>query len=95
MGWIGSAGSSKTAPRILIFSIAMGADYSFYVKSIVICAPTFFGYIISVLASVILNPRTSHFFSLHNVQWKFQPFTLINSLRVPNNWRKCNFLFIT
>ena len=23
------AGSSKTAPRILIFSIAMGADYSF------------------------------------------------------------------
>ena len=30
----------------------MGADYSFYVKSIVICAPTFFGYIISVYASV-------------------------------------------
>ena len=28
------AGSSKTAPRILIFSIAMGADCSFYVKSI-------------------------------------------------------------
>ena len=28
------AGSSKTAPRILIFSIAMGADYSFYVKII-------------------------------------------------------------
>ena len=30
----------------------MGADYSFYVKSIATCAPTFFGYIISVLASV-------------------------------------------
>ena len=34
------------------FSIAMGADYSFYVKSIATFAPTFFGYIISVLASV-------------------------------------------
>ena len=28
------AGSSQKAPRILIFSIAMGADYSFYVKTI-------------------------------------------------------------
>ena len=28
------AGSSKTAPRILIFSIAIGADYAFYVKTI-------------------------------------------------------------
>ena len=26
--------SSKTAPRILIFSIAMDADYSFYLKII-------------------------------------------------------------
>ena len=40
------------APRILIFSIAMGADNSFYVKSIATYAPTFFGYIISVLAIV-------------------------------------------
>jgi hypothetical protein len=47
------AGSSKRTPRILIFLIAMGADYSFYVKSIGICAPTFFEYIISVLASVL------------------------------------------
>ena len=30
----------------------MGANYSFYVKSIATCTPTFFGYIISVLASV-------------------------------------------
>ena len=29
------AGSSKTAPRILILSIAMGADYSFELISIV------------------------------------------------------------
>ena len=45
------ARTSKTAPRILIFSIAMGADYSFYVKSVATCAPIFFGYIIAVLAS--------------------------------------------
>ena len=36
------AGSSKTAPRILIFSIAMVADYSFDVKNIDIWAPAFF-----------------------------------------------------
>ena len=46
------AGSSKTAHRILIFSIAMDADNSFYVKSIATYAPIFFGYIISVLAIV-------------------------------------------
>ena len=38
------------APRI--FSIAMGADYSFYLKSIPTFALKFFGYNISVLASV-------------------------------------------
>ena len=46
------AGSSKRAPRIFIFSIAMGADKLFYMKSIATYAPTFFGYIISVLAIV-------------------------------------------
>ena len=40
------------APRILIFSIAMDADKSFYVKIIATEAPTFFEYIISVLAMV-------------------------------------------
>ena len=30
----------------------MGAEYLFYVKSIATFAPTFYGYIISVLASV-------------------------------------------
>ena len=49
------AGCSKTAPRILIFSIAMGADYSFYVKLIATCALIFYGNIISVLASVDTN----------------------------------------
>ena len=46
------SGSPKTVPRILILSIAMGAEYLFYVKSIATFALTFFGYIISVLASV-------------------------------------------
>ena len=35
----------------------MVADYSFYVKSIANCAPTFFGYIISVLAGVFRKGR--------------------------------------
>ena len=33
------AGSSKTAPSILIFTIVLGAEYSFYVKSIATYAP--------------------------------------------------------
>ena len=47
------AGSSKKAPRILILSIAMDADYSVYVIFFATYALTFFGYIISVLANVI------------------------------------------
>ena len=35
-------GSFKTAPRILISSIAIGADYSFEVKNIKIWGPKFF-----------------------------------------------------
>ena len=45
-------GSSKMAPRILIFTIAVGAKYLSYLKSMATFALTFFGYIISVLASV-------------------------------------------
>ena len=37
------AGSSKWTPRILIFSIVMGAKYLPFVKSIPILALTFFG----------------------------------------------------
>ena len=37
------AGSSKMAPRILIFSIAMVADYSFELISIETSAPQFIG----------------------------------------------------
>ena len=47
------AGSSKTAPGILIFfSIAMGANYLFYLKSIATYAPTFLGYYNSFLVIV-------------------------------------------
>ena len=41
------------APRIFIFSIVLGAEYSFYVKSISTYAPTFLGYDKSVLAIVL------------------------------------------
>ena len=52
MGWIGNTGSSERAPRIFIFSIALGAEYLSHVKFIAARAPTFLGYIILVLASV-------------------------------------------
>ena len=56
LGQIGQSDSAVelVAPKRLqglwFFSIAMGADNSFYVKFIATYAPTFFGYIISVLA---------------------------------------------
>ena len=50
MGQIGSAGSSKTASMILIFSIVLGAEYSFYVKSIATYAPQKVDVIIRFLA---------------------------------------------
>ena len=42
----------SSPPRILIFSFAMGADFSFYVKSIATYAPAFSVYNNSVLARV-------------------------------------------
>ena len=42
------------APKILISKIAMDANNSFYLKFIATEAPTFFWYIISVLAGVNL-----------------------------------------
>ena len=58
------AGSSQTAPRIFIFSIVLGAEYLSYAKSIATFALTFFGDIISVLASVLTG------------LWKIGPITL-------------------
>ena len=72
-----ATGSSKTAPRIFIFSIVLSAKYhSFYVKSIATYAPTFLMYNISILDIVnckfltlriwILNfsSRKWHYFGL-------------------------------
>ena len=53
--WAGLAllsGSSKTAPRILIFSIAMVANYLFDVKNIDIWVPAFFKHNNSFIATV-------------------------------------------
>ena len=48
--------SKKDTKNDKIFQlIAMGAEYSSYVKSDATFAPTFYGYIISVLASVYLE----------------------------------------
>ena len=44
----------------------MGADYSFYVKSIATFALTFFGYIISVLASVESSLATIGCYSIQS-----------------------------
>ena len=44
--------SSKTAPRILIFSIAIDVDYSYDVKNSEICAPAFFKHNNSFIATV-------------------------------------------
>ena len=46
------AGSSKTAPRILIFSIAIVADYSFEMKNSEIWVPAFFRHNKSFIAAV-------------------------------------------
>ena len=56
------AGSSKTSPIILIFSIAMGANYSFYVKFIATYAPTFLRYNNSVLAIVVAKVLLSNLY---------------------------------
>ena len=47
------AGSSKTAPRIFIFSIVLGAEYLSYVKSIETHARTFLPLNISAVGSVL------------------------------------------
>ena len=53
------ADSSKTAPRILIFSMAMGADYSFELIFKETCAPQFNGHNNSFLDSVDLTSKFS------------------------------------
>ena len=53
------AGSSKTAPRILIFSIAMSADHSFYVKTIETHARAFLPLNISAMGTVYTSQQVN------------------------------------
>jgi hypothetical protein len=64
------AGSSKTAASILIFLIAMGADYSFEVKNIQICVPTFFKH--NNLSVATLNREGGHHITACRVPTDFQ-----------------------
>ena len=68
------AGSSKTAPRIFIFSIVLVAEYLSYVKSIAKFALTFFGHIISVLASVTYM----HSFSVYTKKEALEEWCLLH-----------------
>ena len=97
------AGSSKRAPRVLIFSIAMGAEYLSYVKSMATFAPTFYGYNISVLASVArstLSAGVFHIITLYNfgklnsfnlmiLRWKL--FNLIHFITKPTRLNNESF----
>ena len=53
------AGSSKTAPRIFIFSIVLGAEYLSYVKYIETHARTFLPLNISAIGNVFMLNVTS------------------------------------
>ena len=55
------AGSSKTAPRILIFLIAIGADYSYELKNSEIWVPAFFKHNNSFIATVLWNNHSTRF----------------------------------
>ena len=77
------AGSSKTAPRIFIFSIFLGAEYLSYLNSIATFALTFFGYIISVLASVNDN-FINRGFSIPNGHWPTYVLHIVLLLYVEN-----------
>ena len=57
------AGSSKTAPRILIFSIFLSAKPSIQLKSIAIWSPAFFMHNNSFIATVIYLQFTSYYVS--------------------------------
>ena len=54
------AGSSKTTPRILIFSIAIDANYSYEVKNSEIWEPAFFKHNNSFIATVFWQSPCSY-----------------------------------
>ena len=60
------AGSFKTAPRILIFSIGIGANYSYEMKNSEIWAPAFFKHNNSFIATVKRPQRIVFLYSLES-----------------------------
>ena len=60
------AGSCKTAPRILIFSIAIGANYSYELKNSEIWAPAFFKHNNSFIATVLSASSLLDFLQTRN-----------------------------
>ena len=76
------AGSSKMSPRILIFSIAIGADCSYEVKNSEIQAPTFFKHNNSFIATVVRK----QYFCLEKEKQKFSSMT---STRLFQNKEAC------
>ena len=65
------AGSSKTAPRILIFPIAIGADYSYEVKNNEIWEPAFFKHNNSFLATVDRLRKNTYYNHFESLQWPY------------------------
>ena len=65
------------APRIFLFSIVLGDEYSFYVKSIATYAPTFLGYNNLVLAMVT---RTYCYDALC-MKWSEQAYEILHKAR--------------
>ena len=69
----------KQLPGFRFFLIAMGAEYLSYVKSIATNTPTFFGYIISVLANVKLYDKQYAVAVAHRI---FTPVSDLCHLRI-------------
>ena len=67
------------APRILIFSIAIGADYSYEVQNSDVYAPAFFKHNISFIATVVI------------FQFNFQSFFNYSFLIAVWFWKSSNF----
>ena len=89
--WACLAGTSKTTPRILIFSIAMGVDYSFWVKYIAINAPTFLWYKNSVLA-IVTSPNFWFYSLIKSLSQDFIKITLYLILINSCTFFKCHRL---
>ena len=78
------AGSSKTVPRISIFSTVLGAEYSFYVKSIATYAPPKVYIIIHSWAVCKVRTHLKYVLPYSNqlskvyYKWQFNPFESSN-----------------